>query len=138
MLTTLLLLSALLAQDAPRIGSQPTRVCAVAPKAIFQVENPGDAPLFVVLSVDRWSADGDDEWDRVQEDVTQREALSKKARSTRLDPQTRRDFVWDLKGRKGPPPLVTGRHRLVVAYFDPEGRNLGQVVHAFVIADCQY
>ena len=137
MLTTLLLLSALQAQDAPRIGSQPTRVCAVAPKAIFQVENPGEAPLFVVLSVERWSADGDEEWARVQEDVTQREALPKKVRSTRLDPRTRRDFVWELKGRKGP-PLVTGRHRLVVAYFDSEAKRLGQVVHAFVIADCQY
>jgi len=136
-LTTLLLLSALLAQDAPRIAAQPTRVCALAPKAIFQVENPGEAPLVVALSVDRWSPDGDEEWARVQEDVTQREALSKKVRSTRLDPRSRRDFVWDLKGRKGPPPLATGRHRLVVAYFDTEGKHLGQVVHAFVIADCQ-
>ena len=137
--TTLLLLSALLAPDAPRIAAQPTRVCAEAQKAIFQVENPGETRLLVTLSIEHWSAGGDgDEWTLVQQDITQREALSKKARPVRVDARSRRNVDWNLKDRKGPPPLATGRHRLVVAYLGENGERLGQVLHEFVIADCGY
>ena len=70
--------------------------------------------------------------------ATQKEALSKKARPIRVDPRNRRDVDWNLKDRKGPPPLTTGRHRLVVVYLDEKGERLGQVFHDFVIADCSY
>jgi len=137
--TTLLLLTVLLAPDAPRIAAQPTKVCTQAQKAIFQVENPGEARMLVTLSVEHWSAGGDgEEWTTVQQDITQKEALSKKARPVRVDARSRRDVDWNLKGRKGPPPLTTGRHRLVVVYLDEKGEHLGQVFHDFVIADCSY
>ena len=138
MTTTLLLLTALLAPDAPRIAAQPTRVCAQAHKAIFRVENPGETRLLVTLSVEQWSAGGDgEEWTTVQQDITQKEALSKKARPVRVDARSRRDVDWSLKDRKGP-PLTTGRHRLVVVYLGEKGERLGQVLHDFVIADCSY
>jgi hypothetical protein len=134
--TTLLLLGALLSVDAPRIAAQPTRVCAQAQKAIFQVENPGDARLFVTLGVEHWSAGGDaDEWITVQQDITQRDPVQKKARPVRVDARSRRDVEWTLKDRKGSQP-GTGRYRLVVAYFDEKGERLGQILHDFVIADC--
>lgn len=135
---TLLLLMALLAPDVPRIASQPTRVCAQAHKAIFQVENPGEARLAVTLSVEHWSGGGDaEEWTTVQQDITQKDALAKKVRPVRLEAGSRRDVEWNLKDRKGP-PMTTGRHRLVVAYLDDKGARLGQVFHEFVIADCSY
>jgi hypothetical protein len=137
--TTLLLLTALLAPAAPRIGSQPTRVCAQALKAIFQVENPGETRVSVTLSVEHWSTGGDaEEWTIVQRDITQKEALADKARPVRVDAKRRRNVEWDLKDRKGPPPMTTGRHRLVVAYFDEKGEHQGQVLHDFVISDCSY
>ncbi len=137
--TTLLLLAALLAPDAPRIAAQPTRVCAQAHKAIFRVENPGEGRMLVTLSVEQWSAGSEgDEWTAVQQDITQKQALSKKARPVRVDAKSRKDVDWSLKDRKGPPPLTTGRHRLVVVYLDENGDRLGQVFHDFVIADCSY
>jgi len=137
--TTLLLLTALLAPEAPRVAAQPTRVCTQAQKAIFQVENPGETRMLVTLSVEHWSAGGDaEEWITVQQDITQKEALSKKARPVRVDARSRRDVDWNLKDRKGPPPLTTGRHRLVVVYLDEKGERLGQVFHDFVVADCSY
>ena len=136
MLTTLLLLlCALLSKDPPRIAAQPTRVCAQSPKAIFQVENPGEARLLFTLGVEHWSADGDaDEWITVQQDITQRDPVTK-ARPVRVDARSRRDVAWTLKDRKGSQP-GTGRYRLVVAYFDEKGERLGQILHDFVIADC--
>lgn len=135
--TTLLLLGALLSGDAPRIAAQPTRVCAQAQKAIFQVENPGDARFLVTLSVEQWSAGGagdSDEWITVQQDITQRDPGAK-PRLVRVDARSRRDVEWTLKDRKGSQP-GTGRYRLVVAYFDERGERLGQLLHEFVIADC--
>ena len=79
-----------------------------------------------------------EEWTTVQQDVTQKEAMAKKARPVRVDAGRRRNVDWDLKDRKGPPPMTTGRHRLVVAYFDENGGRLGEVFHEFVIADCSY
>ena len=135
--TTLLLLGALLSGDAPRIAAQPTRVCAQAQKAIFQVENPGDARFLVTLSVEQWSAGGagdSDEWITVQQDITQRDPRAK-ARPVRVDARSRRDVEWTLRDRKGSQP-GTGRYRLLVAYFDERGERLGQLLHEFVIADC--
>jgi hypothetical protein len=135
----LLLLTALQAPDPPRVGSQPTRVCVQANKAIFQVENPGETRLAVTLAIEHWSSSGDaEEWTKVQQDITQKEALARKARPVRLEPGRRRDVDWNLKDRKGPPPMTTGRHRLVVEYFDEDGKRLGQVFHEFTIADCSY
>jgi hypothetical protein len=133
--TTLLLLGALLSVEAPRIAAEPTRVCAQAQKAIFQVENPGDARFLVTLSVEHWSAGGDaEDWITVQQDITQRDPGAK-ARPVRVDARSRRDVEWTLKDRKGSQP-GTGRYRLVVVYFDERGGRLGQLLHDFVIADC--
>ena len=132
------MLAAALADDAPRIASQPTRVCAEAQKAIFQVENPGPTPVVVALSIEHWSAGGDaEEWTTVQQDVTQRDARASKVRKTRVDARSRRDFDWALKGRKGP-PLTTGRHRLVAVFSDDKGEPLGRLLHEFTVADCRY
>jgi hypothetical protein len=95
--------------------------------------------MLVTLSVEQWSAGSEgDEWTAVQQDITQKQALSKKARPVRVDAKSRKDVDWSLKDRKGPPPLTTGRHRLVVVYLDENGERLGQVFHDFVIADCSY
>jgi hypothetical protein len=134
----LLLLAGLSADaDSPRIASQPTRVCAEAQKAIFRVENPGDTPVLVALSIEHWSAGDAEEWTTVQQDVTQRDARASKVRKTRVDSNGRRDFDWVLKGRKGP-PLTTGRHRLVVVLTDEKGEPIGKLLHEFTIADCRY
>ena len=134
----LLLVAGLLADaDAPRIASQPTRVCVEAQKAIFQVENPGPTPVVVALRIEHWSAGDGEEWTTVQQDVTQKDARASKVRKTRVDATSRRDFDWVLKGRKGP-PLVTGRHRLVVALSDEKGEPLGTLLHEFTVADCRY
>jgi hypothetical protein len=132
-----LLLAAALADESPRIASQPTRVCVEAQKAIFQVENPGPAPVVVALSIEHWSAGDAEEWTTVQQDVTQREARTSKVRKTRVDSRSRRDFDWALKGRKGP-PLTTGRHRLVAVFTDEAGAPLGKLLHEFTVADCRY
>ena len=132
-----LLLAAALADDSPRIASQPTRVCVEAQKAIFQVWNPGPVPVVVALSIEHWSAGDAEEWTTIHQDVTQREAQASKVRKTRVDARSRRDFDWALKGRKGP-PLTTGRHRLVAVFSDEKGEPLGKLLHEFTVADCQY
>ena len=133
----MLLLAVALADESPRIASQPTRVCVEAQKAIFQVENPGPTPVVAALSIEHWSAADGDEWTTVQQDVTQREAQTSRVRQTRVDARSRRDFDWALKGRKGP-PLTTGRHRLVVVLTDEKGEPIGKLLHEFTIADCRY
>jgi len=64
-----LLLAAALADDSPRIASQPTRVCVEAQKAIFQVWNPGPVPVVVALSIEHWSAGDAEEWTTIHQDV---------------------------------------------------------------------
>jgi P pilus assembly chaperone PapD len=133
----ILLLGAVLADESPRIASQPTRVCVEAQKAIFQVENPGPTPVVAALSIEHWSPGDGDEWITIHQDVTQREAQTSKVRKTRVDARSRRDFDWALKGRKGP-LLTTGRHRLVVVLTDEKGEPIGKLLHEFTIADCRY
>jgi hypothetical protein len=132
-----LALASLLLQEAPRIDEMPRRVCLDAPRAIFQIENRAAVPVLVALSVERWSDEGDaGGFEIVQRDITQREALSKQARSLKVEARRRRDFAWELKKRVGPPPLVTGRHRLVVTCSYQAGARPGTVTHEFVIVDC--
>ena len=132
-----LVLASLLPQGAPRIDDMPKRVCVDAPRAIFQVENGADVPLLAALSVERWSEEGDTAgWAVVQEDITQREALPKQVRNLKIDSRRRRDVAWELQKRVGPPPLVTGRHRLVVTWSYKAGEIAGAVTHEFVIVDC--
>jgi hypothetical protein len=134
---TVLLLAALLPQQAPRIDDQPKRVCLDAPRAIFQVENRASEPIFATLSVERWSDDGDTPaWTLVQADITQREAQPKQVRTVKLDVRQRRNVPWELKKRVAPPSLVTGRHRLVVRYGYEDGAPSGTATHEFVLADC--
>jgi hypothetical protein len=132
-----LLLASLLPQEAPRIDDMPRRVCVEAPRAIFQVENRAAVPMLATLSVERWSDEGDTEgWNVVQADITQREARPKQVRNLKIDARQRRDVAWELEKRAGPPPLVTGRHRLVVTYSYKSGESSGTVTHEFVIAYC--
>jgi hypothetical protein len=132
-----MLLASLLPQEAPRIDEQPKRVCLDAPRAIFQVENRGAEPILAILSVERWSDEGDTaSWAIVQEDITQRQARPKQARSVKLDARQRRNVAWELMKRIGPPALVTGRHRLVVTWSDKSGETPGTVTHEFVLSDC--
>jgi hypothetical protein len=133
-----LTLASLLPQEAPPlIDGMPRRVCVDAPRAIFQVENKAAVPVLVSLSVERWSDEGDAPgWSIVQQDISQREGLSKEVRSLTIEPLRRRDFAWELKKRIGPPELVTGRHRLVVSYSYKSGDPPGTVTHEFIIMDC--
>ena len=111
-------------QEAPRIDEQPKRVCLDAPRAIFQVENRAAEPILAILSVERWSDEGDTAgWAIVQEDITQRQARPKQVRNVKLDARQRRNVAWELKKRIGPPALVTGRHRLVVDLVRQERRD---------------
>ncbi len=135
--TALMLLASLLPQEAPRIDGQPKRVCLDAPRAIFQVENRAAEPILAVLSVERWSDEGDTAgWAIVQEDITQRQARPKQARSVKLDPRQRRNVTWELTKRIGPPALVTGRHRLVVTWAATSDETGAAVTHEFVLLDC--
>ena len=132
-----ILFASLLPQEAPRIDEQPKRVCLDAPRAIFQVENRAAEPILAILSVERWSDEGDTAgWAVVQEDITQREARPKQVRNLKLDARQRRNVAWELQKRVGPPALVTGRHRLVVTWSDKSGEPSGTVTHEFVLADC--
>jgi hypothetical protein len=132
-----LVLASLLPQEAPRIDEMPKRVCVDAPRAIFQVENKADVPMLAALSVERWSDEADTAgWDVVQADITQREARPRQVRNLRVDARRRRDVAWELQKRVGPPPLITGRHRLVVTYSYEAGEPSGTVTHEFLIADC--
>jgi hypothetical protein len=132
-----LVLASLQPQEAPRIDDMPRRVCADAPRAIFQVENRSAQAMFATLSVERWSEDDDTAaWTVVHADLTQREGRPKRVRGLTLEARKRRDVAWELKKRVGPPPLVTGRHRLVVTYSHEEGEASGTVTHEFVIVDC--
>ena len=125
------------ADTAVRVADEPRRVCIDAPRAMFRIENPGPAPVLVALSVELWSGGGDTEdWTTIQQDVSQRDATSKKARSVKVEARGRRDVFWELKGRKGP-PLGTGRHRLVVAVSDEDGQPSGKVIREFAITDCE-
>jgi len=126
------------AQDAPRVAEMPAQVCFDAQRAIFQVSNPGPVPLLVTLSVERWSDDGDAAaWTLFHEDITQKEARAKKPRSLELEARGRRDVSWALKQRVGPPPLATGRYRLVAVFVTRAGEPAGKVTHEFVIQDCR-
>ena len=132
-----LLLASALTQAAPRIDEQPKRVCVDAPRAIFQVENMEDAPLLATLSIERWAEEGDTPgWAVVQPDITQRDARPKDVKKLKLDARQRRFVTWELKKRVGPPSLVTGRHRLVMAWSREDGAPPGTVAHEFIIVDC--
>ena len=134
-----LLLAGTLPPAAPRIDEQPKRVCVDAPRAIFQVENRAAEPILAILSVERWSDEGDTaSWAVVQEDITQRQARPKQARNVKLDARQRRNVAWELTKRIGPPALVTGRHRLVVTWSSKSGETPGTVTHEFLLADCGY
>ena len=88
----LMLLASLLPQAVPRIDEQPKRVCLDAPRAIFQVENSAAEPILAILSVERWSDEGDTaSWAIVQEDITQRQARPKQVRNVKLDARQRRN-----------------------------------------------
>ena len=133
-----LLLAGPSAQVAPRVAEMPKRVCIDAQRAIFQIENPGPTPLLVTVGVERWSDEGDAAaWTVFHEDITQRDAQSKKGRSVEVDARSRRDVTWVLKQRTGTPPLATGRYRLVATFVTKAGDPVGQVTHEFVITDCQ-
>jgi hypothetical protein len=132
-----LVFASLSPQREPRIDEMPRRVCVEAPRAIFQVENGSDAPMLAVLSVERWSDEGDAPgWEVVQADITQRDARPRQVRTLKVDPRRRQNVTWELGKRAGPPPLVTGRHRLVVTYSYEPGERSGAVTHEFVIAYC--
>lgn len=131
------LLASLLTQAAPRIDDQPKRVCLDAPRAIFQVENRAAEPIVAILSVERWSDEGDTPaWTVVQQDITQRSARPKQVRSLKLDARQRKNVPWELEKRVGPPSLVTGRHRLVVTWSHEGAEPSATVTHEFVLADC--
>ena len=133
----MLMLASLLPQEAPRIDDMPGRVCADAPRAIFQVENRAAVPMVAALRVERWLDEDDTAgWTVVQADVTQREGRPKQVRNLTIDARKRRDVAWELKKRVGLPPLVTGRHRIVVTYSFGDAEASGTVTHEFVIADC--
>jgi hypothetical protein len=132
-----LLFASLLPQQEPRIDDMPMRVCAEAARAIFQVENRADTPLYAVISVERWSDEGDPAgWEVVQPDITQRDARRKPPRSLTIEPRRRQDVVWELKKRVGLPALATGRHRLVVSFSFEPGEPTGTVTHEFLIVYC--
>jgi len=132
-----MLFASLLPQEAPRIDGQPKRVCVDAPRAIFQVENRAADPILAILSIERWSDEGDTAgWAVVQEDITQREGLPKQVRDVKVDARQRRNFTWELQKRIPPPALVTGRHRLVVTWSDKTGEPSGSVTHEFLLVDC--
>jgi len=132
-----MLFASLLPQEAPRIDGQPKRVCVDAPRAIFQVENKAAEPILAILSIERWSDEGDTAgWAVVQEDITQREGLPKQVRDVKVDARQRRNFTWELQKRIPPPALVTGRHRLVVTWSDKTGEPSGSVTHEFLLVDC--
>lgn len=124
------------ADGALRVAEEPRRVCVDAPRALFRLQNLGEAPVLVALRIERWSG-GDDaeDWTTIQQDVTQRDATTEKTRSVKLEARGRRDVFWDLKGRKGP-AVATGRHRLVASSTDMDGRPSSQIFHEFVITDC--
>jgi hypothetical protein len=129
--------ASLLPQQEPRIDDMPMRVCAEAARAIFQVENRADAPLVAVLSVERWSDEGDAaRWEVVQADITQRDGRRKQPRSLTIEPRRRQNVVWELTKRVGLPPLATGRHRLVVSYSYKPDEPAGTVAHEFLIVYC--
>jgi hypothetical protein len=124
------------ADGALRVAEEPRRVCLDAPRALFRLQNGGEATLLVALSIERWSGDGDaSDWTTIQQDVTERDAAVQKTRSVKVEARGRRDVFWELKGRKGP-PLATGRHRLVATSIDGDGRPSGRIFHEFVITDC--
>ncbi len=132
-----MLLASLLPQEAPLIDGQPKRVCLDAPRAIFQVENRAAEPILAILSVERWSDEGDTAgWVVVQQDITQREARPKQVRNVKLDARQRRNVAWELQKRVGPPGLATGRHRLVVTWSYKSDEPSGTVTHEFILADC--
>lgn len=134
-----MLLASLLPLEAPKIDGQPKRVCVDAPRAIFQVENRAAEPILAILSIERWSEEGDTAaWAVVQEDITQREGRPKQVRSVKLDARQRRNVTWELQKRVAPPALVTGRHRLVVAWSDTSAEPSGTVTHEFLVVDCGY
>lgn len=121
----------------PRIDDQPMRVCIDAPKAIFWVENPNDAPVLASFRVERWSDEGDaPAWAVVQPDLTQRDARPKQVKSVKLEARKRRYVNWELKKRASPPSLVTGRHRLVLTWSRDDSQPPGTVTHEFVLVDC--
>jgi hypothetical protein len=124
------------ADEGLRVADEPRRVCLDAPRALFRIENAGEAPVLVALSIERWSGGGDaEDWTTIQQDVTERDATVQKARSVKVEARGRRDVAWVLKGRKGP-ALATGRHRLVASVTDKDGRPASRVFHEFVITDC--
>jgi hypothetical protein len=132
-----MLFASLLPQEAPRIDGQPKRVCVDAPRAIFQVENRAAEPILAILSIERWSDEGDTAgWAVVQEDITQREGRPKQVRDLKVDARQRRNVTWELQKRVPPPALVTGRHRLVVTWSDKSGEPSGSVTHEFLLVDC--
>jgi hypothetical protein len=134
-----MLFASLLPQEAPLIDGQPKRVCVDAPRAIFQVENKAAEPILAILSIERWSDEGDPvAWAVVQDDITQREGRPKQVRKLKLDARQRRNVPWELQKRVAPPALVTGRHRLVVAWFDKGAEPSGTVTHEFLLVDCGY
>ena len=134
-----MLFASLLPLEAPKIDGQPKRVCVDAPRAIFQVENRAAEPILAILSIERWSDEGDTAgWAVVQEDITQREGRPKQVRNVKLDVRQRRNVPWELQKRVGPPALVTGRHRLVMAWSDTSAEPSGTVTHEFLLVDCGY
>ena len=95
-----MLFASLLPQEAPRIDGQPKRVCVDAPRAIFQVENRAAEPILAILSIERWSDEGDTAgWAVVQEDITQREGRPKQVRDLKVDARQRRNVTWELQKR---------------------------------------
>ena len=135
----LLLVTSATGGVAPIVSGGPSEVCLGAAEMSFVIENPGQARLFVTLSVHRWSeestAAGD--WLAVQEDVTQREAFSRQVFNLKLAPRAKRRVIWELGRRIAPSPLVAGKYRLLVTYSDRVGDPIaGRVFRVFMLKRC--
>ena len=137
--TLLLLVTSATGGVAPIVSAGPSEVCLGAAEVSFVIENPGQARLFVALSIHGWSeestAGGD--WLTVQEDVTQREAFSRKVFNLEVAPRAKRQVTWQLGQRIAPSPLVAGKYRLLVTYSGRVGHPIaGRVFREFLLKSC--
>ncbi|MBZ5590012.1 MAG: hypothetical protein LAO05_15770 [Acidobacteriia bacterium] len=131
------LLAVLLAISTPnafvRATVQPAVQCLSGSNVIVTLDNTYSRPLLVALSVEARSGDRREPWLVVHEDMFRREAIApnKVVVAMPLAPGKEASFTWDLVGRKGPPNLRPGLHRIVASVTVP---NLDWKVGSFEIA----
>jgi hypothetical protein len=110
-------------KDAPRIVEEDIVACMDAENVSFTIENPGETPLLIALSVERWSADQGlrARWTRVQSKFAG-------VRRVRLEPQSKREIVWVANQPSRPPRLVAGRYRLLAQFTRSGGHVITRAV----------